>query len=55
MPMPVSVTTISIVPSRRVSAIPARPPGGVNFTAFASRFQITCCRRAGSPIISPTS
>jgi hypothetical protein len=34
--------------SRRASM---RPPCGVNFTALESRFQITCCNRAGSPVI----
>ena len=26
------------------------PPGSVNFTAFTSRFQNTCCRRSASPV-----
>ena len=30
-----------------------RPPGGVNLMALESRFQTTCCRRAGSPRTGP--
>ena len=30
-----------------------RPPLGVNFTAFESRFHTTCCRRFASPAIGP--
>ncbi len=26
-----------------------RPPRGVNFTAFETRFHTTCCSRSGSP------
>ena len=30
-------------------AIVTRPPSGVNLTLFFTRFQNTCCKRAGSP------
>lgn len=30
---------------------PTCPPSGVNLMAFASRFQMTCCNRPGSPSI----
>ena len=36
--------------SSRAAARPStRPPCGVNFTAFESRFQTTCCSRPASP------
>ena len=38
----------------RSSRTCTRPPFGVNFTAFDSRFQTTCCRRSGSPETGPT-
>jgi hypothetical protein len=31
-----------------------RPPLGVNLIAFDNRFQITCCRRTGSPLTTPS-
>jgi hypothetical protein len=41
----------------RVDALAAetctRPPFGVNLIALDSRFQITCCRRLGSPETGP--
>ena len=38
------------VPSRpRRRRTSTRPPAGVNFTAFDSRFQTTCCSRSASP------
>ena len=57
MPTPVSDTIRSTVAPPLLSVTSTRPPAGVNFTAFESRFQITCWRRAGSPatIAAPRS
>ena len=52
--MPVSLTTISTCELTRSSRTCTRPPFGVNFTAFDSRFHTTCCRRSGSPETGPT-
>ena len=49
MPMPVSRTSSSAKDSTRRSEIKTWPSPDVNFTAFESRFQITCCKRAASP------
>ena len=60
MPRPSSRTTMraprraapaAVARSGRVSSIDSAtcPPAGVNLIAFDSRFQITCCRREGSP------
>ncbi len=53
MPTPESWTTISACEFTRSRATRTRPPGGVNFTAFASRFHSTCWRRAGSTLVQP--
>jgi hypothetical protein len=49
MPGPVSDTRISTAPRARSACTSTRPPGGVNLTALASRFQTTCWSRSGSP------
>ena len=54
MPMPVSLTTISTCEFTRSRRTCTRPRFGVNFTAFDTRFQTTCCRRPGSPDTGPT-
>ena len=51
MPAPVSATAISTSESTRRVVTVTRPPAGVNFTAFDSRFQNTCCRRRASALI----
>ena len=52
--MPVSLTTISTWEFTRSRRTWTRPFFGVNFTAFDTRFQTTCCRRPGSPDTGPT-
>ena len=52
MPIPVSRTSRRSLPSRSPTDIETRPPSGVNLIAFASRFQMTCCSRAGSQRIA---
>ena len=47
--MPVSLTLNSMCEFTRCSSTCTRPPLGVNLMALVSRFQTTCCRRAGSP------
>ena len=54
MPIPVSLTTISTCEFTRSRRTCTRPFFGVNFTAFDTRFQTTCCRRPGSPDTGPT-
>ena len=50
MPWPLSRTVRrTLAPSRR-SRASTRPPRSVNFTAFDSRFQTTCCSRSASPL-----
>jgi hypothetical protein len=53
MPAPLSSTLISMQEPTRDSVTATRPPRGVNLIAFDSRFQMTCCRRLGSPEIGP--
>src|SRR5215475_6595027 len=55
MPLPVSLTAMQMYGSTRSSRASTRPPRGVNLTALESRFQTTCCKRAGSPVIWPIS
>ena len=45
--MPVSLTLNSMCEFTRCSTTWTLPPFGVNLTALLSRFQNTCCRRAG--------
>ena len=45
IPAPVSVTTASSWPSSLRTRSDDRPPSGVNFTAFDSRFHSTCWKR----------
>jgi hypothetical protein len=47
--MPVSLTATSTCELTRSRRTWILPPLLVNFTAFDSRFHITCCRRSGSP------
>ena len=49
IPCPVSATLTSIFEPTCSTDTSTRPPWGVNFTAFASMFQITCCSRRVSP------
>ena len=51
MPMPVSRTSMRN-PSGAVRRTATEPPAGVNFTALETTFQITCCRRSGSPDVT---
>ena len=53
MPAPLSSTTISTCDPARRNVTFTSPPLGVNLSALDSRFQTTCCRRAGSPAIGP--
>ena len=46
MPMPVSLTVSTTLPSSRPSDSRTVPFSGVNLMALLSRFQITCCIRA---------
>ena len=55
MPSPVSRTVSRARSSTRSSAMRTRPPRGVNFTAFETRFQTTCCKRSGSPCTGTAS
>ena len=41
--------------SRRATATVTWPPDGVNFTAFDTRFQTTCCKRSASPFTASGS
>ena len=54
MPIPVSLTTISMCELTRSTRTCTRPSFDVNLTAFDSRFHTTCCRRSGSPETGPT-
>ena len=49
IPIPSSLTQICACVPARSRRTSMRPCGGVNLTAFESRFQITCCSRLGSP------
>ena len=55
MPAPVSLTTISTCELTRSRRTWTRPSLGVNLTALVNRFQMTCCRRSGSPETGPTA
>src|SRR5689334_7225709 len=49
MPMPVSVTVTTALPSTAPSRHPTRPPGPVNLIAFSSRARSTRCSWPASP------
>ena len=49
MPTPESLTSRQTNAPRRATWTCTVPSRGVNFTALASRFHTTCCRRLGSP------
>ena len=49
MPWPVSETVRQTALPLPVARTVTCPPGSVNFTAFESRFQITCSSRSRSP------
>ena len=52
MPSPLSRTTMRMPSSRVPSTVTVTVPlSGVNLIALDRRFQITCCRRSGSPCI----
>ncbi len=50
MPMPWSRTLKTASPFSATSCSAIRPPEGVYFTAFSSRFETTCSNRTGSPL-----
>ena len=52
MPAPVSLTSMTTVPFDRSALSVTRPCSGVNLMALLSRFQTTCCMRAGSHMIA---
>ena len=53
IPWPLSLTVSTAWDWMRWRRIWIRPPRGVNFAAFDSRFQTTCCSRSGSPDTMP--
>ena len=55
MPLPSSATLRVRHEGSRRRRTSMRPPCGVNFTAFETRFHTTCCRRSGSPVMVGTS